>query len=59
MEDIYYIVSDGSVMEMESFIGYVYYLQRTMASFSFTDWFCEDDFSSADAFNYVKEIFEK
>ena len=59
MEDMYYIVSDGCIMEMESFISYVYYLKRTITPFSFTEWFCEDGFSSPDAFNYIKEILEK
>jgi len=46
-------------MEMESFISYVYYLKRTITPFSFTEWFCENDFSAPDAFNYINEILEK
>ncbi len=59
MEDMYYIVSDGSLMDIESFISYVYCLKRVIASFSFTEWFCEDDFSDKEAYNYLKNLFQK
>lgn len=56
MDDMYYIVSDGSIMGIDDFISYGYFLKETITSFRFTEWFCEVDFSSPEAFNYIKEI---
>lgn len=59
MKDYYYKVSDGNNMDFEDFLTYIIFLKQEYGDFVFDNWFCEDDFSSPDAFNYIKEILEK
>lgn len=59
MESIYYIASDNSIMLMEDFIPYVCYLKRAVISFNFAEWFCDEDFSDVEAYNYLKNLFQK
>ncbi|WP_187774958.1 hypothetical protein [Pedobacter sp. BS3] len=57
MEGMYYIGSDGSLIDMESFISYVLDLERMNEHFVFIEWFCEDDFSDIEIYNYLENLF--
>lgn len=59
MQDYYYKVSDSSNMDFEDFLSYIIFIKQEYVDFVFDNWFCEDDFPSPDAFNYIKEILEK
>lgn len=59
MEENYYITSDGSIMEIESFVTYIYHLKSTVTHFSFCEWFCEADFSDFETYDYLINTFQK
>ncbi len=54
MEEFYYLVSDGSEMDTESFISYILYEGLIKEAFTF----CESDFSCPEAYNYFKNLFQ-
>ncbi len=58
MEDTYYIVSDGSIMDIESFILYTLHLKKENKHFVFTEWFSKDDFSDIDIYNHLTKMLE-
>lgn len=56
---MYYLTSDGNIMELEDFISYAIYLSTTETSFSFTESFSQEDFSDVETFEYLEQIFNK
>lgn len=59
MEKFYYVTSDGSNMEIDDFLAYVNWLEEEEIQFAFEAWFDENDFSSPEAYAFVKEILKK
>jgi hypothetical protein len=59
MEKYFYKVSDGSIMNLEDFLSYIVFLKTYNVDFVFDEWFSESDFSSVEAYNFIKKIGNK
>lgn len=55
---MYYIPSNGNIIELEDFISYANYLSVSTTSFIFFEWFSEVDFPDLDTYNNVIELFK-
>lgn len=54
----FYLVSDGSNMDLSDFIIYVEYLKSSVCEFDFNDWFDESDFSSPKVYITIKKLLQ-
>ena len=59
MEDMYYITNEGNMMDLWSFIAYVYFLESLDSEFNFSDWFDDSEFSDMKTYIYLVNLFIK